>query len=84
MTSRAQSDRERLLDLFSAVANSNVELVILQKDEPDAVAALHAWAMSVERKIHTQDLDICGMVTWVETGERRRSIQVYTLPSRDA
>lgn len=75
---RPLTDRERLLDLFSAVANSNVELVVYERDEPDAPAALRAWAMSVERRIYESPDGICGKVWLVQTVQPGRGIRVYS------
>lgn len=78
MTERAPSDRQRLLDLFSLAANSNVELVVYEIDEPDAPAALRAWAMSVELRVNETPDGIGGTVWLVQTVQPGRGVRVYS------
>jgi hypothetical protein len=46
MTSHAPSDRQRLLDLFDALADLGEDHVLLETRHPDASVVLRQWAES--------------------------------------
>lgn len=79
---KTPTSKQRLLDVFSAVADTNAELVVFEKDEPEAPEALRAWATSVETRLHEQRLEDGARVLFVEFATHRRGIQVYSQPPR--
>lgn len=85
MSERPLTDRERLFAAFSATLDVCGELVIFERDEPSAPAALRVWAEATERSIHESDLGDCGPhnhLLWVGAAEGKRGIQVYCRGAR--
>lgn len=49
------SDRQRLLDLFSAAAACQCDVTLFDRSEPDAPDALGSWASTVGREVRRHE-----------------------------
>lgn len=73
-------DERRLSALFDLVAASKAQLVLWERDEPEAPAALRKWAMRNRLRVNNRPLFGVigtGHVLEFETGVFMRGILIY-------
>ncbi len=75
------TDHQRLLQLFAAVWRSTGDLVVWQRDEPEAMAAINAWCRAKRLTFAVRKVaEMASHDAVVEVvGPRRARISVYLL-----
>ena len=80
VAARLFDDRRPLLcDAFDAASLLAADLVVFERDEPQAPEALRAWALATNRFVFERDLG-CGMVVLSVLTRDNRHIDVHLKP----
>lgn len=64
------SDRQRLLDLYSAAAACRCDVSLYERHEPEAPTALSLWASTVGREAKRHDGEIPVIEVLIGPGEK--------------